>query len=699
MAVLSKIRQRSILLIGIIGFCLLAFIVGDIIQSGGFGITKNVGSVNGTDIPANEFMKEVGTMQGQSATAATNSIWNREVENILYDERFEKAGIRVGKDHVVDVYSQILGQNPQFVNALGQFDKAKFNEFLVTMKETNPAQYKLFESERPRIETSAKKQLYVNMVKAGYFTTNIEGQQRYALENDKVNFQYVFVPYNTVNDDQVKVSDEELIAFMKKDEKKYKAEPSRDVEFVLVENKPSSVDETESKKEIEDLLAPKVKYNKETGKNDTVPGFAGIPAAEVAQFVNENSEIPFDTTYVTKAALPAAFAEQIYSTPVGQVFGPYADAGYNKITRMMGKKPGATVKAQHILIGYKGSQTPDPKITMTKEEAKAKADQLLAQVNANPGSFAQLVRENSVDQGSVANEGIYDNIAPKKMVPPFDEFIFNNPIGKTGVVETDYGFHVIKVLDKYEGVQVATIARKIGASDATVNANFNKATKLEMDARNGKKFADLAKDGGFTIVPANGLKSYDENVQGIGALRALVRWAYEDGTKVGDVKKFDTQNGSHVVARLKSINDSGLMSVEEAKINVLPLVRNEKKAAIIRKKMAGATLEDVAKASGSSVTEAAALSIANPMIAGVGPEIKVVGKALGLAAGKTSKLIDGEAGVFMVRTKSVEKGPGLPNYGAVTKMVTAQNRGNAEAKLTKALKDEADIEDNRFQFN
>jgi peptidyl-prolyl cis-trans isomerase D len=267
------------------------------------------------------------------------------------------------------------------------------------------------------------------------------------------------------------------------------------------------------------------------------------------------------------------------------------------------------------------------------------------------------------------------------------------------VVETEFGYHVMRILDKEDGIQVATIAQKIQPSEATANTNFTKATKLEMDARNGKDFAKLAKDGGFTVTPANSIKSFDENVQGIGALRGLVRWAYDDETKVGDVKKFDTQNGSYVIARLKTINDSGLLSIEQAKISVLPLVRNEKKAAIIKKKMAGATLEAVAKASGSSVATASGLSIANPMIAGVGMEIKVVAKAFGLAAGKTSKLIEGEAGVFMIRTKAVEKGPGLPSYAAVTKSVTGQNRGSAEGKLTQALKDEADIEDNRFVFN
>jgi peptidyl-prolyl cis-trans isomerase D len=698
MAVLSKIRQRSILLIGIIGFCLLAFIIGDIINSGGFGITKNIGSVNGTDIPASDFKKELEGMQGGSTTQATNSIWNREVESILYGERVEKAGIRVGKDHVLDVYGQSYGQQPQFMNALGQFDKAKFNEFLVNLKKDNPALYQNFEASRPKVEAFAKKQVYVNMVKGGFFTTDIEGKQRYAQDNDKVNFDYVFVSYNTVNDDQAKVTDEELIAYMKENSKKYKAEPTRDVELVVIENKPSAADEAETKKEIESFMVASAKYSTATGKTDTIPGFASLPAADVAQFVNEKSEIPFDTTYVTKAQLPAEFAEQIYNTPVGQVFGPYKDGNTYKLTRMMSKKPGATVKAQHILIAYKGSKTPDPKVTITKEEAKAKADQLLAQVNANPSSFGQLVRENSNDQGSVANEGIYDNVTKGQMVPTFDAFIFDSPIGRTGVVETDFGYHVIKVLDKYEGVQVATLAIKLQPSEKTVTDNFNKATKLEMDARSGKKLEDLAKQAGLVVTPANGLHSYDEAVPGVGAQRAIVRWAYEKDTKIGDVKGFDV-NGSRVIAKLKNINDNGLISLEEAKMSVLPIVRNQKKAEMIRKKMTGNTLEAVSKASGSGVNNAAGVTMGNPMVPSVGMEPKVVGKAFGLAAGKTSGLIDGEAGVFMVRSKSVEKAAALPNYSTLVKGITSQNRNMAESKLTKAMKDAADIEDNRFEFN
>lgn len=701
MAVLSKIRQRSLVLILVIGFCLLAFIIGDIINSGGFGVTRNVGSVDGKDIPVQDFLQKVNDLQarqqGISPTQAANAVWNQEVDNILFEERFEKAGIRVSKEHVLNVYAQDpqVAQNPQFLNALGKFDKAKFNEFLVNLKTSNPAQWQMIEKNQGLVENSAKRQLYLTMIKAAYFATDADGKAKYAAEADKATFDYVFVPYSTINDDQVKVSDEELIAFMKKNEKKYKSEASRDLEFVKIDNKPSAADEAEMKKEINSLLAPRVEFNDVTKTNDTIPGFAYVNNVE--EFVNKNSDTKFDTTYVTKKQLPIEFAEQIYNLGKGQVFGPYIDGGYYKLTRMMDKKGNASAKASHILIAFKGGAAPDPSITRTKEEAKAKADDLLKQVNANPGNFAALAAENTDDPGSKNTGGEYDNIVPNQMVKPFNDFVFNNPVGTTGVVETDFGYHVIKVTGKNEAVQLATIAQKIEPSETTTDEIFTKATKMEMEAEE-KPFADLAKGLNLTVTPANKILANDENIQGIGSQRGIVKWAYSDDTKVGDVKKFDIPEG-HVIVRLKNINEKGVLPLEEAKVSVLPLVRNEKKAELIRKKMEGTTLEAVAQKTGSTVASAVDVTLANPTLANVGNEPKIVGKAFGLAAGKTSGLVDGQSGVFMIRTKAVAKAPALPNYTAYTARINGEGRQQVQGRLSMALKDNADIEDNRAEFN
>lgn len=701
MAVLSKIRQRSLLLILVIGFCLLAFIVGDIINSGGFGVTKSVGSVNGTDIPVNEFLQKVGNaqnrQQGITPTQAANMIWNQEVENILYEERYDEAGLRVGRAHVLNMYAQdpSVAQNPQFKNAVGEFDKAKFNDFLIDMKNNNPDGWRNLERNLPLVENAAKKQLYLSMVKAGFVTTNLDGKAKYSLENNKTSFDYVYVPYSTVNDEEVKVSDDEITAYMKKNEKQYKADASASIEYVLVENKASDKDDANVRENLNALLAPRVVYNQQTKANDTVDGFRGVTNAK--QFVNNNSDIPFDTTYVAKKNLPLDHSEQLFNLEKGGVYGPYKDNGYYKISKMINKKPGVTAKVSHILIAYEGSKSPNPAIKRTKEEAKAKANELLQKINSNPDSFADLAKENSDDPGSKNTGGIYDDVSKGQMVPEFDAFLFDNPVGKTGVVETDFGFHVMKVLDKYEAVQLATIAKKIQPSEATSDAMFTTATKLEMDAAD-KPFNELAKEIGYEITPVNKLGVNDENIQGIGQQRGIVRWAFDDDTKVGDVKKFDVSQG-HVVVRLKSKNEKGLMPLEEAKTTVSPILMNEKKAAKIKEKMQGDTLEAVAQKTGSTVANANNISLAAPTVAGVGAEPKVVGKAFAIGEGNTSGLIEGNTGVFMVKTKTITKAADLPNYNAVTKRISTQSRGGVQSRFTTALKEKADIEDNRSKFN
>ncbi|OYQ34386.1 peptidylprolyl isomerase [Flavobacterium cyanobacteriorum] len=702
MAVLQKIRQRSLLLILIIGLSLLAFIIGDIINSGGFGsVSRNVGSVNGENIPVQDFLQKVNDLskqqQGISPTQAANAIWNQEVENILFGERFEKAGIRVSNDHVLNMYAQNpqIAQNPQFQNALGKFDKAKFKEFLANMKTTNPAQWEMVERSTPMVENAAKKQLYIAMLKAGFVATDTEAKAKYSEENDKVSFDYVYLPYTVVNDNEAKVSDDEIIAYMKKNEKKYKSEPSRDIEYVLIENKPSKEDEAEMKSRIDALLAPRIVYNSETKKNDTLPGFREV--TNVEEFVNNNSDIKFDTTYVAKKDLPVEHAEQIYNLVPGQVYGSYVDNGYYKLTRMMKRKANATAKASHILIAYAGGAAPNPNIKRTKEEAKAKAEDLLKQVQANPEKFAELARTNTDDPGSAQTGGEYDNITPGQMVKPFNDFVFNNPIGKIGVVETDFGFHVIKVTGKNEAVQLATIAQKIQPSDSTSDNIFTQATKMEMDAQE-KPFADVAKSLKMNIVPVNKLMYNDENVQGLGSQRGIVVWAFNEDTKKGDVKKFDVPQG-HVIATVKNINDNGLISLEEAKTTVLPILRNQKKAEILKKKMTGGSLEAVAQKNGSSVLSATDVTFAAPNIPNVGPEAKVIGKAFGLAAGKTSAPIEGQSGVFLIRAKNITKAPELPNYATYTARLKQEGRGSVPSRISTALRNRAEIEDNRAELN
>lgn len=684
MAVLSKIRQRTGLLIIVIGFCLLAFLVGDAFQSGTFGSDANeIGSVNGTDIPTQEFLQKVAMAekqgQGISNTQAFNSTWEQEVRSIILSEEFEKLGLKVGDEQFINVIKQNpnFAQNPQFLNAAGLFDENKFKEFLKSIKNApNQEQWLQWKAFEGNIEKYTVEQMYNTMIKSGVYTTKAEGKLAYKLEADKADFDYVMVPFSSINDDQVKVTDAEIIDFMKKSPKKYKSDNTTSIDFVLFENKPSKEDELAMSSKINEL---KVKF-------DSV--------ANVGKFVNDNSDIKFDSTYLAKKDLPLEFQEQLFNLPAGSVFGPYVHNGHQCLSRMIGRKANASAKASHILLAYKGAERSSA--TRTKEEAQALANDLLAQVKANPGNFAMLAMTNSDDPGSKNNGGEYE-ITPGQMTQKFNDFVFNNAAGTIGLVETEFGFHVMKVSEKFDAVLMGTVAQKIQPSDATIDATYTKASQFESDALENKDFAALAKKSGVEVVNANNIKAFDEFVQGLGSQREIVRWSFSNDTDINSVKRFETTQG-FVIAKLKGKNETGLLPIELAKQSVEPLLKNKKKAELIKKKMSGNTLESVAKSSGASVLPATGVSLKTPVIPNIGNEPKVVGKAFNLASGKTSEIIEGNAGMYMIKAKSVVKAADLPSYTTYINQDRTQNQSYSVSKAYTALKDKAEIKDNRGNF-
>jgi len=698
MAVLQKIRQRSLLLILVIGFCLFAFIIGDLFNSGGFNQTsKYVGSVNGKDISFEEFRVKVSNLeksgqQGMTPTQAVSRVWDQEVSIALLTAQFDELGIRAGEKHILEAFKndQNIGQNPMFQNAAGVFDLAKFKEYF----KSNPEQAQYVKDREKDADLNAKYQIYNTLVKAGMYTTESEGKLKYEMEANKVNFDYVAVLYSTIKDSDVKITDAEITDYMKKNEKRYKAEETREVEYVLVADKASPEDENEVKTTVNALLNGKVVYNEATGKNDTVPGFRA--AVNNAEFVNANSDIPYDSTYVAKKDLPAEHAEALFNLPQGEIYGPYMRGDYYCISKSLGRKPGSNAKASHILISYEGTQVQNKKEKRTKEQAKLKAETLFAQVKANPSSFLMLALTNS-DDSSAQQGGDLGYFSQGQMVKPFNDYVFNNPIGSIGLVETDFGFHIINVTDKQDAVRLATIAQKIEPSETTTDNLYTKAVKFEMDA-NSKDFATVAKEAGFTVNPSVKVKAMDEMVGGLGPQRQIARWAFEKQTNVGDVKRFEVANLGNVIVKLKKVHEKGLMAIDDARPSIEPILKNKKKAEKIKAKMTGSSLDAIAKASGSTVLQAVDLTVENANIPNAGPERKVVGTAFAIGLNKISAPIEGNSGVYVVKPTAIAKAPVLKNHADYIAKVKSQV-GNYAGRVIPALKEEADIEDNRADFN
>lgn len=697
MAVLAKIRKRSALLIGAIALALFAFIIQDLIGKGGLGQnTKDVGTINDKDISFEDFRIKVSNVeksgQGITATQAANQVWDQEVSIALLTSEFEKLGLRVGEKHLIEVLKadQNIGSNPLFLNAAGLFDLAKFKDYF----KANPEQAAFLQEREKSAELNAKFQIYNTMVKSALYTTEAEGKLKYEMEANKVNFAYVAGLYSTIKDSQVKVTDAEIVDFMKKNEKKYKADESREIEYVLIEDKASKEDEAEVRAKITSLLSGSVVYNQKTGKNDTLPGFKNAPNA--IEFVNSNSDVPYDSSFVAKKDLPAIDADQLFNLAPGAVYGPYKFGNYYCISKSFGKRAGVNAKASHILISYEGTQVPNKREKRTKEQALAKAQAILAQVNANPDSFMMLAFSNS-DDSSAQQGGDLGYFGPNQMVKPFNDFVFGNPIGKVGLVETPFGFHIIRITDKQDGVRLATVAQKVEPSEATSDKIFTQATQFEMDAAS-KDFAKLAKDMKLTIAPAVTVTGMQEQFASLGNQRAIVRWAFEEDSKVGSIKRFELANIGHVIARVKSIDNSGLVPVSQVRSYVEPILKNKKKAELIKAKMTGSSLEAIAKAAGAKVEQAANLTMENPVLGLVGAEPKVVGTAFALAANKVSAPIEGVTGVYVVKNVSTVKAPALKNHAAYVAKLKQQTAGDA-GRILPALKANATIEDNRSKFN
>jgi len=697
MAVLSKIRQRSLLVIAVVGVALFAFVLMDLIGNGGFGESgRYVGSVNGTDISADEFRFKLANQEQQNKGASSlmlgNSIWNQEVKNVLYEEQFEKLGLRTGKAQIEGILEQ-SGQ-AMFLNEAGKFSQEKFNQYIEMVKVQNPSQWRLWlEDYEQQLENFAKEQEYNTLVKAGINVTNFDGKVLHERENNKVNFDYVVIPYTTINDDQVTVSDAEIINYMSKRKSQYKADDSRDFEYFLIESKASDADIKEIEERVASLLESKIVYNETTKQNETVPGFAQIDNVE--EFVNSNSDTPFNEKYVFGKDLPS-----MTETTVGTVTSLYKENDFVKISRILDSKIIAdSVKSSHIIIPYAG--TLNSQAVISKEEAKQKADSLFALVKNNEDKFKEIANEINTD-GTKGNGGeigwvMYSQITYDGFDKDFAEFIFFNPKGSTEVVHTQFGYHIIKIDDtgsKATAYKVATIAQQIEPSTTTNDEVYSYSQKIEIEAQN-KSFEEIATEHNLTVVPVNGLTAIEENIVGLGAQRSIVQWTFGNEAKKGSVRRFDIPQG-HVIAKIKNINDNGLQSVEKVRATIEPIVRNEKKAALIKGKIKGTTLEEIAQANNETVKSVTAISLSSPLISGLGQEPKVVGQALALESGKVSGAIEGNAGIYFVKTQAVVKAPELPNYATQASRAKTQAQNAVNGKIFSSLKNIADIEDKRI---
>nr|WP_299170363.1 peptidylprolyl isomerase [uncultured Allomuricauda sp.] len=708
MAILENIRKRTTVLILIIGMALFAFVISGVFTSndlGGAKVGSSVVEVNGESISIDDFRREVENASrrfGPSIPSSqlVNTVYDQELRKTILEQQFEDLGIDVESDQIVEyVKTSGYAQIPDFQDENGFFNEEVFRSAIADWKANDPLRYDAWLQDEQRIIQLAKERMYFNLIKGGVGATLTEGKFDYNIANEKVDIQYVRVPYSSIADSTIQVSKDDIQAYISQHQDDFKQEKARDIRFVYFEEKASGDDEKAVEDGIAALLEDSVEYSQERDANDTIPGFKN--AQDMTAFLDRNSDSKFDTIYKPKNQLPAVVADTLMTLGVGEVYGPYRDGNFFKVSKMMDIKPEGSVKSSHILFAYVGAERAAPTITRTKEEAEEEAKKMLVEAKKADANFAELARENSDDPTAVQRSGDigYFQESNLGLAEAYRNFLFSNDLNEIGMVETPFGFHVIKIDDKQDIVQVATLSREIEPSEETINTLFTDATKFEMASIDAEpeNFGDIARESNYTVRPVNRIKEMDENLPGLSAQRGVVQWAFNDDTKVGDIKRFNINNGYAVVQLTKKYKE-GLMSTEDASASALPKIRKERKAQQIISANQGKALDAVAADNNVSLSNASALTLKSPTIPGAGREPLVVGTAFALAQDATSSLIEGETGVFIVKVTKKEEAPNVDNFSTYANTLKTNAANQVNNAVYNALKEGAEIEDKRATF-
>jgi len=707
MAILGQIRSKSIFLIIVIGLALFAFVISGVFDGKGYQAQQPVGVINGEEVLIEDFRGQVDFLErnyNQQGMIAVNNVWNQRLRSEILRQQFEISGIQSGKDHLQNILKNnpTFNSDPQFLNEAGMFDIDKFKTLIIELKTTNPEAYEQWKSQEKIFESQSNEQIYLNLVNAGVNYTQADGKFEYTLQNDNVDIEYIQIPYSSVEDSLISYSQSDLKKYINNNEDEFKVNSSRDIEYVIFEEKPSFEDEKAVKNRLSKFLKESKEFNEVSKLEEITPSLT--TAKNIKEFINEYSESSFDSIYLPKGSLPVDHANLLFNLNIDQTYGPYLDGEYFKISRMLDKKTGGSVRASHILVAYKGSQNANPNVSRSKNEAKKEANNILRKIRKSPKSFTELAFEFS-DGPSKSRGGDLGFVQDGNMVKPFNDFIFSKRIGSTGVVETDFGFHVIKVVAKDDLVLLASITEKNVPSDATSDKVFNSATKLEMSLSKDEDLNTLSNKENYTVKTVNGIQILDNDFPGLKDQRRIVQWLFTESTNVSDFKRFDLPKGGYLIAQVTKIVDEGLSNVQDVSYKVLPMVLKSKKADfIISKNDNSLSLEEIAEINGTEVRKALALNQKNATITGSGLEPLVIGASFGTNINETSDFIIGENGIY--KLKVIKRKDTNTNSDSIDSnfiisyknQLLNLNRTSSFARVYESLKENTEVTDNRSVY-
>jgi peptidyl-prolyl cis-trans isomerase D len=696
MSIIQDIRDKyAKLTVAVIALALIGFILTDYFQSRtrmGRNTSNNVGSVNGRGIGFDEFnkkykqvednMKQQGYPPAAVSAQALDQTWNQEISLMLLNDQSDKLGLTVGAKEKGDI---LYGANaPEDFKKAGTDEQGNYDPARAKRRVDEMMKDKKVSPEQKASVNDYIAQLLQQRIAEKYISllTNSVNYPRWYVEKQNADnsqlakIAYVKEVYTSIPDSAVKIEDKEIADYISKHKDDYKQQESRAISYVAFSAAPSAADSNNAKNS---LLEVKAEFDS---------------TSNVKEFLLRQNVNDYYDGYISGKTIQIAAKDSIFRTPVGSVYGPYLDGGSYVLARLEGVKQTAdTAKVRHILIS-----------TQARDSATAYklADSIRTAI-ANGANFDTLCAKYS-DDGTKDKGGVYDNVFSGQMVPEFNDYIMQNPVGSKGIVKTDFGFHYIEILSQKgssPGYKIAYLPKEIIASQATDDNANEEAQKFAGDVKDIKSFDEvfakqLAPKGYKKEIAAN-IPRTGSQLNNVGISRQFIRSVYD--AKVGEVLKPERVGESYVVAVVTEAVDEGTASVAMARASVEPLLRNKKKAALLKQKIGTITTLEAASAAlgGKPIVNIDSLRMSGRNDS-LGYEPRIAGAAFNPAnKGKVvPEALEGVNGVFVVRVDNVSATPlATGNIQDQRKQMAAQIKQYYQNGLIEALRNAATIKDKR----
>ncbi len=702
MAILQKIRNKAGLLVVVIGVALLAFIIGDFLNSAQafFRMSQDkVVVVNGTKVTTQEFSELVSrrteemqnmfrqqygmSMPEGYSDRINKSVFDQIVDEMLISDAAEEIGVIVSTDELNDMlYGDHIA--PQIQQQFSS--KAELLNFLQVILSEDLSQYpenvieqiQEYRVNWENLKGDIKKQRlankYLGLVSKTMAPNKYDLQASYDNSRRTVEFNYALQPYTSVSNDDVTVSAEDLNATYNAKKENYKQNASRTIKYIAVDIVPSEADY----KATEDKV------------NELRPAF--VSTDDMSGFLTFNTDVPYSEAYVAVSGMDEEMKNFVQKSKVNDVYGPFFENESYKIYRLMGKRNAPdSVKVRHIMFPLQG----DAALT-------ARIDSIY-NVLKNGGDFATIATQYSYEQNSGKNGGEIGWISETDAVEFGKEFTNHCFLtGNKGVVrvESPYGIHLVQVTDRKAPVAKANVAQlvmTVRPSSETYSNLYNKVSSYIATNNKKESFEANATTEGLMVNTAT-VGTDDIMVGTINDGRSIVKWAFN--SKPETLSEIFNLENRFIVAMVTNAVEEGYMS----QASVEPILRqqllNEKKGEKLSADLKAknfANIDAAASDMNAKVEEAKFITFNTASIAGLGTENALIGAATVAEKGKLQGPVAGNRGVYMFTVTNQSNNTQPMDTRAETekynqKVYTLMNQ------FMSVLRDNSDIEDNRIKF-